>query len=62
MTHLKYCDPQWPQNDIDPFVLHRLEEEQMKPAPQADRRTLIRRVRFLTSSNCHRIRMRSNAS
>ena len=40
------CDAAWPQNDIDRFVLHRLEEEQMKPAPQADRRTLIRRAYF----------------
>jgi cytochrome c553 len=36
----------WPRGDIDRFVLHRLEEQQMKPAPQADRRTLIRRAYF----------------
>ena len=36
----------WPRSDIDRFVLHRLEERQMTPAPQADRRTLIRRAYF----------------
>jgi hypothetical protein len=39
-------DSAWPRGDIDRFVLHRLEERQMKPAPQADRRTLIRRAYF----------------
>lgn len=39
-------DSSWPRGDIDRFVLHRLEERQMKPAPQADRRTLIRRAYF----------------
>ncbi len=36
----------WPRSDIDRFVLHRLEEQQIKPAPQADRRSLIRRAYF----------------
>jgi hypothetical protein len=39
-------DVAWPRSDIDRFVLHRLEERQMKPASQADQRTLIRRAYF----------------
>lgn len=34
----------WPHNDFDHFILHRLEQEQLSPAPRADRATLIRRV------------------
>jgi len=34
----------WPVNDIDRFVLARLEAEGIKPSPPADRITLIRRV------------------
>jgi mono/diheme cytochrome c family protein len=34
----------WPRNEIDRFVLARLEREGLKPAHQADRATLIRRV------------------
>ncbi len=37
-------DKGWPKNDIDYFVLHRLEREGLKPSPEADRHTLIRRV------------------
>jgi hypothetical protein len=37
-------DPSWPHNAIDYFVLSRLDREGLKPSPQADRRTLIRRV------------------
>ncbi|MEX1230500.1 MAG: DUF1553 domain-containing protein [Planctomycetaceae bacterium] len=36
----------WVQNPIDYFVLSRLEEQGMHPAPPADKRTLIRRVYF----------------
>ncbi|GEM_PF-1038087 len=39
-------DASWPRNDIDRFILHTLEEHQMKPAAAADRRTLIRRAYF----------------
>lgn len=39
-------DVAWPKNEIDRFVLHRLEENNLKPAEQADRRTLIRRAYF----------------
>jgi hypothetical protein len=34
----------WPQNAIDRFILARLEAEQLSPSPEADRRTLIRRL------------------
>jgi hypothetical protein len=34
----------WPKNEIDYFVLERLEREGLEPAPEADRATLIRRV------------------
>lgn len=34
----------WTRNDIDRFILARLEQEGLKPAPEADRATLIRRV------------------
>ena len=34
----------WPANPIDHFVLHRLEQGSLSPSPQADKRTLLRRV------------------
>ncbi len=34
----------WPRNEIDLFVLSRLEKEGLKPSPEADRFTLIRRL------------------
>src|SRR5215510_8322499 len=36
----------WPRNPIDNFVLAKLIEKGMEPAPEADRRTLIRRLYF----------------
>jgi hypothetical protein len=36
----------WPSNDVDRFVLARLEKEGLQPAPLADRRTLLRRVTY----------------
>lgn len=39
-------DTGWPLSDFDRFVLAKLEHETLKPAPAADRRTLIRRVYF----------------
>ncbi len=36
----------WIRNDIDRFILARLEAEGLTPAPEADRRTLIRRLCF----------------
>ncbi|MFA5909230.1 MAG: DUF1549 domain-containing protein [Vicinamibacterales bacterium] len=37
-------DAAWPLNDIDRFVLAKLEQEGLKPGALADRRTLLRRV------------------
>ena len=34
----------WARNEIDRFVAARLDEEHLKPEPEADRRTLIRRA------------------
>jgi hypothetical protein len=34
----------WPKNDIDRFILARLEDEGLAPSPEADRFTLIRRL------------------
>ena len=39
-------DQVWPRNEIDAFVLDRLEKEGLTPAREADRRTLIRRLSF----------------
>ncbi|MEQ9407672.1 MAG: PSD1 and planctomycete cytochrome C domain-containing protein [Fuerstiella sp.] len=36
----------WPRSPIDAFVLARLEQQQLQPAADADRRTLIRRLYF----------------
>ena len=36
----------WPLNAVDHFILARLEQERLTPAPEADRRTLIRRLSF----------------
>jgi len=37
-------DPSWPRNQIDQFILARLESEHLQPSPEADRPTLIRRA------------------
>jgi hypothetical protein len=37
-------NPAWIRNDIDRFVLARLEQEKLTPAPAADKPTLLRRV------------------
>jgi len=39
-------DAAWPRTGIDHFVLAALEEQGLAPAPEADRRTLIRRLSF----------------
>ena len=36
----------WPANDLDRFILARLEKEGLKPATDADKRVLIRRATF----------------
>jgi hypothetical protein len=38
------ADRDWPRNGIDAFILARLEREKLRPAPEADRVTLLRRV------------------
>jgi hypothetical protein len=54
-THWAYTKPErpavpqvknkrWPKNEIDSFVLARLEQEQLAPSPEADKRTLARRA------------------
>ncbi|HUY88240.1 MAG TPA: DUF1549 domain-containing protein [Pirellulales bacterium] len=37
-------DASWPQNEIDRFVLQRLEQEGLAPSREADRAALLRRV------------------
>lgn len=37
---------EWPRNAIDRFVAARLEKEGLKPSPEADRVTLLRRLSF----------------
>ncbi len=39
-------DERWPQTNIDRFLLHRLEQEGLKPVAAADRRTLARRLYY----------------
>ena len=39
-------DGAWVRNRIDAFVLARLEKEGLKPSPEADRATLLRRVSY----------------
>lgn len=38
------ADPAWPLGAIDHFILARLEQEGLSPSPEADRRTLARRL------------------
>tara|TARA_Y100001934_G_scaffold69090_1_gene85701 strand:+ start:2303 stop:4786 length:2484 start_codon:yes stop_codon:yes gene_type:complete len=38
--------PEWSRTDIDRFIFSKLEEQSLKPAKYADRRTLIRRLFF----------------
>jgi len=40
----KVKNRKWVRNAVDQFILARLELEKLKPAPEADRRTLARRV------------------
>ena len=36
----------WPRSPIDSFILGKLEAAHLRPAPDADRRTLLRRIYF----------------
>lgn len=40
------ADRSWTENPVDAFILERLRKEALRPAPPADRITLIRRVCF----------------
>jgi len=40
----KVSDEEWPRNGIDRFILSRLDGEGLRPAPEADQTTLIRRA------------------
>jgi len=42
----KVRQPAWPANDVDRFILSKLEASGLKPAPAAEKRTLLRRVHF----------------
>lgn len=37
-------DDNWIRNDVDKFIFSKLEEEKLRPSPEADRATLLRRV------------------
>jgi mono/diheme cytochrome c family protein len=39
-------DSEWCRNDVDRFILAKLEDAEIEPAPEADRRTLARRAYF----------------
>ncbi len=40
------ANDQWPVNPVDRFILKKLEGAGLKPSPEAERRTLIRRLSF----------------
>jgi len=42
----KIKEKKWPRDPIDFFILSELEDRRIRPAPPADRRTLIRRATF----------------
>ncbi|MEK6235192.1 MAG: PSD1 and planctomycete cytochrome C domain-containing protein [Planctomycetales bacterium] len=42
----KVSDAKWPRNDVDRFVAAKLDQAKLRPSPEADRRTLIRRLSF----------------
>ncbi len=42
----KTANKEWPRNPIDHFILAKLEQNGMTPAPEADRATLLRRLSF----------------
>ena len=40
----KTAERSWPRNPIDHFILSKLEKEKLKPSPEADKVTLLRRL------------------
>ena len=42
----KVREQDWPRDEIDYFILEQLEKKGLKPAPEADKATLIRRASF----------------
>jgi mono/diheme cytochrome c family protein len=42
----KVKDKAWPRGDIDRFILQKLEAQKLRPAADADRRTLLRRATY----------------
>ena len=42
----KTKNARWARNEIDQFILAKLEQQKLEPSPEADRRTLIRRLSF----------------
>ncbi len=44
IPRIKHND--WPSNNIDHYILAKLEEQSWEPSPEADRQTLLRRVTF----------------
>ena len=42
----KVGDPQWQKGTIDPWAKAMMDKKKLKPKPEADRRTLIRRLSF----------------
>jgi len=42
----KVKDEKWVSNPIDAFVSSKLERQKIKPSPEADKRTLLRRLRL----------------
>src|SRR6185503_7106861 len=37
-------NPKWVRNPVDAFILHTLEDRGIQPSPEADKRTLLRRL------------------
>ena len=46
MNRRQVANQSWVRNEIDAFILAKLEQEKIAPSPEADRRTLIRRLSF----------------
>ena len=46
VTDVRVSDESWISNEVDQFILNRLDEHGLKPSEEADRRTLIRRLSF----------------